>query len=348
MKLLLPLGWLYSGIVALRNKAFDWGLLRVTRVDVSVISVGNITVGGTGKTPLVEYVVRSLLKQGRRAAVVSRGYGRKSQGVVEVSNGMAILDDTRESGDEPVQIARKFPGLIVVVGESRVEAAQRARKLGAEVIVLDDGFQHRYLHRDMNIVLIDTSLPGFPQDVLPAGIARETWNGLQRADAVIFSRLENANELGAWRDRVNAWYDGPAFGLMLSPHHICNFHGEVFPLESLNDRKIFAFSGIGNNKAFMMSLKQLNFNIVGQMHFRDHHNYDENDLQRIISVFRESGATVALTTEKDATRIRSLITSDSRFVQNVNLHYVSVTAHMSSHEVFDGLLLKTISPTAAS
>src|SRR5262245_6044331 len=125
MKLLLPLSWLYSAIVVLRNKAFDAGLLKVRRVDVPVIAVGNITVGGTGKTPLVEYLVRLLTAKGKRVAVVSRGYGRKSHGVVEVSNGKSIVDDVQETGDEPAQIARKFSSVIVVVGENRVEAAQR-------------------------------------------------------------------------------------------------------------------------------------------------------------------------------------------------------------------------------
>ncbi len=343
MKLLLPLSWLYLAVVGLRNKAFDWGLLRVRRIDVPVIAVGNITVGGTGKTPLVEYIISRLMREGRKIAVVSRGYGRVSEGVVEVSNGRNIVDDFRQAGDEPLQIARKFPDVIVVVGENRVEAAQRACDLGAEVVVLDDGFQHRYLHRDLNVALIDTSSPDFPQNVLPAGMAREPWSGLGRANAVILTRLKAQGELDAWRMRISAWHTGPLFTLNLRSVDVCKVDGKTLPVNSMRNERILAFSGIGNHSSFVHSLTDMNLNVVQEIRFRDHHHYSQSDLERITRVFKESNSTVSLTTEKDVTRLHSILKSDESFVRAVNLHYMRIEASVNSQETFDGLLLNTIS-----
>ena len=173
MKLLLPFAWLYAVPITLRNTLFDRGVLKQRAVNVPVISVGNLTVGGTGKTPLVEYIVRYLLALGRRVGVVSRGYKRRSKGVVVVSDGRELRVDARDAGDEPMQIASAFPQAIVVVGERRFDAAQEAVRLGAEVIVVDDGFQHRYLKRDLNIVVVDSTNDVTAEALLPRRRAGE-------------------------------------------------------------------------------------------------------------------------------------------------------------------------------
>jgi tetraacyldisaccharide 4'-kinase len=152
---LVPLVPFYAAGMVVRNWLFDMGFLRATQVDVPVISVGNLDAGGAGKTPLVEFLARTLAAKGRKVAIVSRGYGRTTSGMVVVSNGFVICAEASASGDEPAQMAAKLSGVRVVVDEVRSRGAQYAvSKLGADVIVLDDGFQHRYLRRNVDIVVI--------------------------------------------------------------------------------------------------------------------------------------------------------------------------------------------------
>jgi tetraacyldisaccharide 4'-kinase len=173
-KLLFPFSLLYWLVSAVRNWFFDIGFLKSEKVSVPVISVGNISAGGVGKTPFIELLIDNSTTLGR-LSVVSRGYGRKSAGTVVVSDGRGKIASVENSGDEPIQLALKFPKVIVVVDEQRVRGARKAIELGAEVILLDDGFQHRYLHRDLDIVLL-TSKEILKGDImLPAGNRREPW-----------------------------------------------------------------------------------------------------------------------------------------------------------------------------
>ena len=204
--LLLPFSWLYAMVMVCRNLAYDRGVFVVRGPGVPVISVGNLTAGGTGKTPLTEYIVGYLRNKHVRVAVVSRGYRRKSRGVVVVSDGKSVLVDATWGGDEPVQIAAKFPGVPVVVGERRVEAARIAvHALGAEVIVLDDGFQHRGIKRDLDILVMDARKDITSERLIPAGMRREPLNAIRRAGIVAFSRAEDRV---VWGPKVHRWYAG--------------------------------------------------------------------------------------------------------------------------------------------
>ncbi|MBM2840054.1 MAG: tetraacyldisaccharide 4'-kinase, partial [Bacteroidetes bacterium] len=197
--LLIPFSWLYGFIIYCRNKAFDWKLLDSVEVGVPVISVGNLTMGGTGKTPLVEYIVKLCLAKGRKVAVVSRGYKRESGGVVVVSDGKSLLANAAQAGDEPVQIAKKFPGAIVIVGERRVDAARMAiDEFGVNAIVLDDGFQHRFLRRDLDILVLDARKDLSRIPMIPAGERREPLASIKRANVVAFSRTDAATAGNSW------------------------------------------------------------------------------------------------------------------------------------------------------
>ncbi len=183
-KLLVPFSRVYGAIVAARNFFYDRGLFTITAVGTPVISVGNITAGGTGKTPLVEYIVRTILDSGARPAVLSRGYRRTTTGTVTVSDGVKVLADADRAGDEPAQIARKFPGCVVVVDEDRVRGARFLESaFHPDVIVLDDGFQHRALRRDLDIVVVADGAGG--SGLLPSGDGREPESSLRRADIVV-------------------------------------------------------------------------------------------------------------------------------------------------------------------
>ncbi len=344
MKLLSPLALLYSSVTALRNKAFDWGLLRSKSAGVPVISIGNITVGGTGKTPLVEYVVKKLVGDGKRVGVISRGYGRGSQDVVVVSDGHSLLANARNGGDEPVQIAKKYPGAIVVVAGKRVEAARIAVQLGAQVLIMDDGFQHRYLKRDLDIVVVDASISGFPDLVMPAGRARESWGGLRRADVLVFSKLADEEALGVWRNNVGQWYQGQSVGFRARMTALRNAgDNSHMPVEHLRKESVVAFSGIGHHEGFMKGISGVGVNIAGELDFPDHHTYSDSDLKKIKLLKDRVGAGLCITTEKDAVRLSGNPALCSEFVQTLNLHYASVEVEfIQGEQVFLEYLEKVV------
>lgn len=328
-KLLLPLSWLYGAAVGVRNFLFTTGILGTTNVGVPVISVGNITAGGTGKTPLVERIVEHLLQRGHRVAVVSRGYGRESRGVVVVSDGKSIRVDATRGGDEPVQIARRYPDACVVVGERRVDAAREAVKtLGAQVIVLDDGFQHRYIARNIDIVVVDTRGDLTREPLLPAGRRREFLSGIRRATLLAFSKVQYGSF--GWAGGLRRWYDGPEVAFRHAPKgiHMASDHREMQRRE-YSDKDSFAFSGIGDHASFVEALRESGFTVKDGRQFRDHHRYTPEEADAIVDDARRTGATLLVTTEKDMMRIFA----DDRVrtsLQRLPLCYVRLTIEILS------------------
>jgi len=300
--ILLPLSWLYGLAAAARNGAFDRGLLPRRRAAVPVIAVGNLTAGGTGKTPLVEFIMGRLAARGLSVAVVSRGYGRLSRGVVVVSRRGEIRADALTGGDEPVQIARKFPSASVVVGEWRTEAASRAvGECGAEVIVLDDAFQHRYIERDLDILVIDAGTDFLRENLLPAGIRREWFSGLKRAGLIGFSRADAAGD-PPWAGMLARWsaarifaYDIRITGFAAMPG------GEPCVSGSLRGKNVLAFSGTGSHRGFVASLRAEGLNVIAERQFRDHHRYSAEDLDALLDA--AAGTEACVTTEKDMVRL---------------------------------------------
>jgi len=300
---LLPVSWLYGGAVLLRSQLFALGLLPKEKAGAPVISVGNLTAGGTGKTPLVERIVEHLLQRDHRVAVVSRGYGRATRGVVVVSDGKRILVDSTAGGDEPVQIARRCPDAIVVVGEWRVQAARKAvQDLGATVIVLDDGFQHQYLDRDLDILVVDTRKDLIREPLLPAGMRREPMSGIRRADLLAFSKVEYGSR--GWATGLRRWYDGPEVAFRHATHAVmaATDHREL-QQKDYQGKKVFAFSGIGDHDGFLESLADAGFSIAGDQRFPDHHRFSHVDADALIERARNSDAALLVTTEKDVSRI---------------------------------------------
>jgi len=301
--LLLPLSWIYGMIVSIRNACYDHGIFRMTKIGTAVVSVGNLTTGGTGKTPLVEHLAARLLARGAKPAVLSRGYGRNTRGTLVVSDGKAVTETAPRAGDEPVQIARKLQGCPVVVDEKRVRGARFIESAyHPDVIILDDGFQHRALHRDLDIVILDDEQGTAAMPLLPAGNRREQMSALGRAGLVVLNR----------RDRGEAPGKGefPATGRtgsVVMSHRLKRFTdaatGKDVPAGELARAGVVAFCGIGNPASFGTTLRENGISPAALVTFPDHHRFTSGDLERIEACRKERGAGYCVTTEKDAVRL---------------------------------------------
>ncbi|MEE9225865.1 MAG: tetraacyldisaccharide 4'-kinase [Bacteroidota bacterium] len=306
---LLPLSWLYGLIVGVRNRCYDKGLFSARSVGVPTVSVGNLSVGGTGKTPLVEYMARVLVKEGKRVAVVTRGYRRSSQGLRIVSDGRRILSAPNESGDEPFQIAENVPGAVVLVDEQRTRGAQHAaNQYGAEVILLDDGFQHRALARDFDIVVLNAKERSSP--LLPAGRMRESVSGLARADVLVFSHCSGTDEVTRLGDQLRSYTDAPIFCTRFIVQDVREVAtGSSVEPEVLKNKSAAAFCGIGNPESFRRTLLELGVQVASFRRFSDHHRYSERDLVLVERDKERTKADWILTTQKDAVRLRGRVTT---------------------------------------
>jgi|WetSurMetagenome_2_1015567.scaffolds.fasta_scaffold168104_2 tetraacyldisaccharide 4'-kinase len=313
--LLLPFSLLYWLVVVLRNWFFDIGILRTTKASVPVISIGNISTGGVGKTPIVEMLIEKL-GNNRRVSVVSRGYGRKSTGTVVVSDGRGIMASIEDAGDEPSQLTEKFSHLIVVVDEKRVRGALKAVELGAEIVLLDDGFQHQYLHRDLNLVVMTAEEIENGDWLLPTGNRREPMSSLKRADALIITRCADREQFEQAKRTIEKRFktslhpykffkEKRIFGVQTKWKSFthASTHEKV-ESNSFVGKRIIAVSGIGNPKTFESLLVDSGMKIVKHFVFSDHHWFSDEDVRSIVHARKELGVDFILTTEKDAVRLR--------------------------------------------
>ncbi len=304
--LLYVLSLLYRLIIGLRQIFYTCGLFKSKKVGCTVISVGNITLGGTGKTPMVIALADLLFRKQRKPAVISRGYGRKdgSEALV-VSDGRSVLADSEAGGDEPVLIGVRLPGVPVVVGKNRSAASRYALdRFDVDVVVLDDGFQHRKLKRDLDIVLVDASYPFGNGKLFPAGILREPVESLGRAGAVILTRADSPEAVIRLRERINHLTSARIFTSKQRSLDLIDRHtGDVKPLSTLEGARVLAFSGIARPQSFTALLRSLGADVVAERAYPDHHAYCLADLQDILQRARDERAGMIVTTEKDAVRL---------------------------------------------
>ena len=301
-----PLAFLYGLGIDLRHKFFDWGWLKSTEFDIPIVCVGNLTVGGTGKTPATEFLIERLSEE-YNVAVLSRGFRRKSRGFVLAITGSSF----RDVGDEPKQIKLKYPDVPVAVCEKRVEGIRKLREAHPEVnlVILDDGFQHRYVESWVNIVLMDYNNPIYSDKLLPWGRLRDRRSQLHRAQFVLvtktpdtakpldyrlvtkyldlfpyqslyFSRMKSSGVVPLFPDRAVGQGGKPAFG-----------------------HPVIVMTGIANPASLMTSVG-MRYKIVDKLLFRDHHAYRMRDMNRLIEALEEAPAdTIVITTEKDAVKL---------------------------------------------
>ena len=292
---------LYSLIISVRNLFYDLGIYKVHSVKTPVISVGNLSVGGSGKTILVQSLLDYFLSKNKTPAVLSRGYGRQSKGLHLVSNKSALLGNLSDSGDEPFLIAQNFPGVPVVVSEDRVAGATfLCDSFNPDVIILDDGYQHRRIHRDLDIVIIDFP-PTELSHVLPWGRLRENNKNIDRADMVLYSK--------------EGCRAGGDFNLDLKLDlHAFNYDGKRTPLADLVGT-YGLFAGLGNPLSFFDSVHDIHRASAVQISFPDHCDYGKKQLAK----FSEFECDYWLTTQKDFIKL------DPHFCQQFSIHFVKVS-----------------------
>lgn len=304
--LLLPFSWLYRFITGFRNYLFDKSILKETRFHVPVISVGNITLGGTGKTPFVIALSSFLESKGYKVGVITRGYHRKSKGQIIVKDGKSILASPQEAGDEPYLIARKSGNTVVIADTDRVKAARCAvEKYHCTVVIADDAFQHRYLARDLDIVLWDSYNDPAKEAVVPSGRLRESWKGLRRADMLLVTRTANLPQYIAefFHAKQSDLYIST---LPSSVRKIFRYSDrEEISQENLKNQKVLGFCGLGNPQQFFDTIRQLTQTPPIAKTFPDHHKYSENEIDEMIQAAEKQDCRFIITTEKDAVNLPS-------------------------------------------
>lgn len=301
--ILPPLSALYSAVTRTRLSLYQRGTFRTTKLDRPVISVGNMTVGGTGKTPLVEWVAKTLAGAGKKVCILTRGYGRQHpERQVIVSDGQAILATPAEAGDEPYLLASNLLGLAAVIcNADRISAARDAIEVfGTECFVLDDGFQHLRLARDLNIVTVDATNPwGSGQhagQLLPHGRLREPLSGLRRADCVVLTRCDQAPAVDPLLNEIRSFIGlNPVLQSAMKPRRA-----------PLPDGPVAAFCAVGNPNSFFDQLRNSGYELVVEKTFRDHHAYTQKDADDLVTAAKQAGAASLITTAKDAVKLRGL------------------------------------------
>lgn len=282
-----------------------WRAARRVRLPVPVISVGNLVLGGTGKTPIVIHVARRLAARGRAVAIVSRGYGRLSRGLVVVSAGDRPLVAWEQAGDEPHLAALLTKGVSVVVCEDRVEGARYAvDKLAADAILLDDGFQHVRLSRDADLLAVDATRPVGNGYLIPGGALREHPLAVWRADLIVATRCGSRGSRRVERTLGALVPDTPMVETRMRPVELWDVGtGQPVDASDVRDRSCLALSSIADPSDFEATLTRMGIRVVKTLAFADHHRYTEADREVITRELRSSGAEMILTTEKDAIRL---------------------------------------------
>ncbi len=318
-RLLRAVAWFaskpYGGIVSARNLCYERGWLKSQSVDLPVISVGNLTVGGTGKTPTVALICRKLRALGIRVAIVSRGYG--------AAEGAA--------NDEALELELQLPDVPHLQNPDRVAAARIAKEeLDSQVIVMDDGFQHRRLRRDLDIVLLDATEPFGYGQVLPRGLLRESISSLRRAGVVIVTRADQVDQqrLADIRNTVQRYAPNCVWAEAVhQPLQLRNSDGSIESLHSLENRLCYLFCGIGNPAAFQRTVIQAGGEVVGSMDFPDHHRFTADDMQRLASAVDAASKSkggveiLVLCTGKDLSKVNLVrLGSHPLYALDIELH----------------------------
>ncbi|PTL35997.1 tetraacyldisaccharide 4'-kinase [Candidatus Methylomirabilis limnetica] len=306
---LRPVSYAYGAAISLRAALFASGLARTRRLPVPVLSVGNVSAGGSGKTPFVEMLAARLREQGQRVVIISRGYRGGLKKPTIISDGRDLRCEPPVAADEAYMLARHLPGVAVLTGADRYRVGEVAlEQVDCGVIILDDGFQHLRLYRDLDIVLVDAGNPLGYGRLLPSGLLREPPEALGRADIVVVTHADAGRDLDPAMQAIRRY--APTTPIALAVHRPIGLidvnGGERLGLERLTGQRLLAASGIANPSRFEATLVQLGAFVVARRVFPDHHRYSTADLEIINEAARKSGASMVVTTEKDMVKLTCL------------------------------------------
>ncbi len=302
------LSFFYGFLIRARLLFYRLGILRSYSLGCKVVSVGNITLGGTGKTPFVVFLAELIRSQGISAAILSRGYKGSFSGPFGiVTDGRTIFMDVRQAGDEAYLLSEKLKGMPVLIGKERRLSGQEAiRKFQAQAVILDDGFQHLPLKRDVNLLLVDSRAPFGNGWLFPRGALREPLEQANRADALILTKADLSDNIEILKRKILQWAPGrPVFAVRYAPVGVWDqMNKRSLPLESLREKTILAFSGIGSPTSFRRALENLGARVAGFKTFGDHYWYRPDDFRELLNEGEQKGATALVTTEKDSVRLK--------------------------------------------
>lgn len=314
------LTFFYSIITKFRNYLYDHNFLKVKSLNsVEIICIGNITAGGTGKTPTVAYFVQKFINKDKKVVVISRGYkGKRKKEPLIVHDGIKLLADVTEAGDEAYMNAKRLK-IPVVVAKNRYKACIMAvDEFAPDIIILDDGFQHRKLFRDKDIVLIDATNPFGGEQCLPKGRLREPVDGLKRADEIIITKSNYVSniQIGNIISRLKEYRKK----ISVSKYMEIGFYNkkdDYFKGEVIENKKVLLFSGIASPVNFRGSINKYSPKKIEDIRFQDHYDYSYKDIENIINKFIELDFDYIITTEKDFVKIEKIIAKDSFFWKNL-------------------------------
>jgi tetraacyldisaccharide 4'-kinase len=350
---LRPLSWLFAFIVFWRGKCYQWGIFSAKKLPVMVISIGNISTGGTGKTPMAEFLMRLLIEKGWHPAYLSRGYGRQTIGFRLVN---AQKDSIEAVGDEALQVANKFPQLSVAVCEDRVRGVESLLQQSNQIdcIILDDAFQHRAIARDFDLVMLDGNRPPWRDHFLPFGRLREPQSAFKRADLVVVNKIVDEDKIRSFQRHITQKI---AFTRTL-PQELVPFYSEKFDkleVGQANKRVCVLFSGIGNNEHFLLEVRKLGIVVMRNYRFSDHHKYRAGEIEKIVRRYKRLVAEqyavaspIIITTEKDYFRLRKMDWFEAQFA-DVPFYYLTITLEIiRGKDIFDACLDALLSEQAES
>ena len=341
--ILMPFVPVYAALVAMRNWMFDKGFFKAKKVNAKVISVGNITVGGSGKTPTVIYLAKLLKNEKKNVGVLSRGYGRRSKGYVLVRDNEKILTTVDRCGDEIFHTVQECE-VPAAVSEKRVSGAKKMiSETNVDTLVLDDAFQHRWIYRDVDILVCEQKFLNDPdflnQNLLPTGNMRENFNSINRADTIIVNRkfsakLELPSSLKEYAEEKNifsAYYK--SIGFVDIKRNI------EYKIEDFEGQKSLVVSGIANPFSFINALKQTKVDTQNQIIFSDHKFYTHKEVQKIRKEFYSTNSHSVVTTQKDAVKLVKF----SREMDDIDIFYLKIRLEVDEENEFRSFILDKIS-----
>jgi tetraacyldisaccharide 4'-kinase len=340
--ILYPFIPFYAFVIAVRNWFFDKNIFKTKSVNARVVSVGNISVGGSGKTPLVISLINLIKNNGNKIGVLSRGYGRNTKGYLLVSDGKNILAPVNDCGDE-IFITSMECKVPAAVSENRVSGAEKfIRDTGVNIIVLDDAYQHRWIKRDVNLLIFEqrflTEEDFFKQNLLPAGMLREPFGSVERADAVIINR--KFTEEQQIPEKIHKYFNDK---IIFNAHYKAKEFVDVkqdakYGLEDFKGQKGLVVSGIANPFSFINVLKQTSVETSNQMIFRDHKNYSMKEVQEIRKKFYSTNSHSVITTEKDAVKL----TGFAKELDDIDIFFLKIELCIDNEDAFKEFILSRI------